>query len=135
MKKVVSVLLCLVMFSSLVSFTGCSSKKNEPASGTRTVVDMSGAKVEVPAQIDKYCVLYSSAISICALLDKNMEHMCMCPTIYNGWTYRLCPGLEDHVIPVNKKTVTAEQIVEVGTQVVFCSSSTNQETIACLKEV
>ena len=69
-------------------------------------------------------LFYSQTI----MLDKNMEHMCMCPTIYGGWTSRLCPGVEDHAVAVNKKTVTAEQIIEVGTQVVFCSSSTNQET-------
>lgn len=134
MKRLISVLLCLVMLLSVVSLVGCSSEGKENASSTRTVVDMSGTEVEIPAQVDKYCVLYSSAISICAMLDKNMEHMCMCPTIYGGWTSRLCPGVEDHVVAVNKKTVTAEQIIEVGTQVVFYSSSTNQETIAALQE-
>lgn len=135
MKKVVSILLCLVLMNGLVSLMGCSSKEKEPNISTRTVIDISGAEIEVPAQIDKYCVLYSSAISICALLDKNMEHMCMCPTIYGGWISRICPGVEDHIIAVNKKTVTAEQIIEAGTQVVFYSSSTNQETIAALQEV
>ena len=134
MKRLISVLLCRVMLLSVISLVGCSSKGKENVSSTRTVVDMSGIEVEIPAQVDKYCVLYSSAISICAMLDKNMEHMCMCPTIYGGWTSRLCPGVEDHVVAVNKKTVTAEQIIEVGTQVVFCSSSTNQETIAALQE-
>lgn len=134
MRRFVAALVCVVMLFSVFSFTGCSSKEKEATSGTRTIVDMSGAEIEVPAQIDKYCVLYSSAISICAMLDQNLEHLCMCPTIYGGWTSRLCPGVEDHVTAVNKKTVTAEQIIEVGTQVVFCSSSTNQETIAALQE-
>lgn len=134
MKRMLSVLVCVVILFGIVALTGCSSKEQETSSGTRTVVDMSGTEIEIPTQIDKYCVLYSSAISICAMLDKNMEHMCMCPTIYGGWTSRLCPGVEDHVVAVNKKTVTAEQIIEVGTQVVFCSSSTNQETISSLQE-
>jgi iron complex transport system substrate-binding protein len=42
--------------------------------------------------------------------------------------------VENHVTAVNKKTVTAEQIIEAGTQVVFYSSSTNQETIIALQE-
>lgn len=132
MKKILSVMLCLVILTGLMSFTGCSSK--ETTLNSRIVVDMTGAEIELPAQIDKYCVLYSSAISICALLDHNMEHMCMCPTIYGGWTSTLCPGVENHVVAVNKKTVTAEQIIEEGSQVVFYSSSTNQETIASLQE-
>lgn len=134
MKRIIAVLLCLVILIGTRSLTGCSSKEESLVPSTRTVVDMSGAEIKVPTQIDKYCVLYSSAISICALLDKNMEHMCMCPTIYGGWTSLLCPDVEDHIIAVNKKTVTAEQSIEAGTQVVFCSSSTNQETIASLQE-
>ena len=134
MKRIISALLCLAMLASVSLFAGCSTAGKENSSSTRTIVDMSGTEIEVPTKIEKYCVLYSSAISICALLDKNMENMCMCPTIYGGWTSRLCPGIEDHVIAVNKKTVTAEQIIEVGTQVVFCSSSTNQETITSLQE-
>lgn len=135
MKRLISVFLCLAMLLGVISLFGCSSREKANISNTRTVIDMSGTEIEIPAQIDKYCVLYSSAISICAMLDKNMEHMCMCPTIYDGWLSRLCPGVEDHAIAVNKKTVTAEQIIEAGTQVVFCSSSTNQETIAALQEV
>ena len=134
MKRIIAVILCFILVMSIATLAGCSTNSTEPISKTKTIVDMSGTEVVVPTQIDKYCVLYSSAISICAMLDKNLEHMCMCPTIYGGWTSRICPGVEDHAIAVNKKTVTAEQIIEVGTQVVFCSSSTNQETIASLQE-
>ena len=133
MKKVIAFLICVAMLFSITTLTGCSSQEN--VADTRTVIDMTGAAIEVPTQIDRYCVLYSSAISICAMLDKNLEHLCMCPTIYGNWTSRLCPGVEDHAVAVNKRTVTAEQIIEVETQVVFYSSSTNQELIASLQEV
>lgn len=134
MKKIVAILICMVMFVTMAVFTGCTSQEKNDASDTRTVVDMSGTEVEIPAKIDRYCVLYSSAISICAMLDKNMEHLCMCPTIYGGWTSRLCPGVEEHAVAVNKKTVTAEQVIEVDSQVVFYSSSTNQELIVSLQQ-
>ncbi len=134
MKKFLSIFLCAVVILSTMILVGCNSTQSENQSSTRKVVDMTGNEIEVPSQIDRYCVLYSSAISICAMLDKNMEHLCMCPTIYGGWTSRLCPGVEDHAIAVNKKTVTAEQIIEVDSQVVFYSSSTNQELIATLQE-
>lgn len=133
MKKSIASFISLVMMLGVFSLFGCSSTENY-ASEQRMIIDVTGAEIEVPNQIDKYCVLYSSAMSICAMLDQNLEHLCMCPTIYGGWISRLCPGVEDHVTTVDKKTVTAEQIIEVGTQVVFCSSSTNQETIAALQE-
>ena len=53
MKRLISVLLCLVMLFCVVSLMGCSSKDKENVASTRTVIDMSGAEVEIPAQIDK----------------------------------------------------------------------------------
>jgi iron complex transport system substrate-binding protein len=134
MKRYIAAFVCVVMLFGVLSLTGCSSTGTKDTTETRTITDMAGAEIEVPVQIGKYCVLYSSVLSICAMLDQDLEHMCMCPTIYGGWTSRICPWVEDHVTTVNKKTVTAEQIIEVGTQVVFYSSSTNQETISALQE-
>lgn len=43
MKRLISVMLCLVMLLGMFSLAGCLSKDKEVVSSTRTFVDMSGA--------------------------------------------------------------------------------------------
>lgn len=133
MKKIISLVLgVVILLATVLTFASCSS---EPANQLteRNIVDMSGSSITIPEQIDKYCVLYSTAVSMCGMLDQGLHHMCMCPTLYANWTYRLFPDLKDRVIVVDKKSVTAEQILESESQVVFYASSTNADLIETLK--
>lgn len=134
MKRIVIVFICIAMLFSVFALPGCTPQEKGSITNTKTVIDVTGSEIIVPEVIERYCVLYSSAMSICAMLDKDLEHLCMCPTIYGGWTFRLCPGVENHVVAVNKRTVTAEQVIEVNAQVVFYNTSTNPELIASLQD-
>lgn len=133
MKKVIPVLLCAVLLVSMFTFAGCADTV-PPEDTTRTVVDMKGKTVELPATIDNYCVLYSSAVGLCGLLDEGYAHVSILPNlwIFEEWVYKLFPNLPEQAITVNKKSVTAEQIVEEGAQVVFWSNQ-SEELIEALE--
>lgn len=133
MKKAISVLLCAVLLVSMLALAGCAD--NVQQEGTvRTVVDMKGKTVELPASVDNYCVLYSSAVGLCGLLDEGYAHVSILPNlwIYQDWVYKLFPNLPEQAITVNKKSVTAEQIIEEGAQVVFWSNQ-SEELIEALE--
>ena len=135
MKRIVTILICIVSLFSLVALTGCSSSTLQESASPRTVTDMQGKEIFIPDTIDKYCILYSSAVPMCGMLDEGLAHMVMCPTLYADWTYRLFPDLDDHAITVDKRSVTAEQIIESGAQIVFWSSSTHAELVESLESL
>lgn len=124
MKKIVSVMLCAILLLGMLS--GCAGK-TEPEqndAAPRTVVDMTGKTVTLPETVDNYCVLYSSAVGVCGLLDEGYAHVSILPNlwIFQDWVYRLFPNLPEQAITVNKRSVTAEQIIQEGAQVVFWSN-------------
>ena len=133
MKKKISLLLSLVMvLTMLFSVAGCSNQKKEQETGTRTVIDMSGKEIEVPNTVDSYCVLYASTINVCAMLDKDCAHMDGLVKGWMDWTYRLYPNLEKQAVIFDKNAVTAEEIIETGTQVVFWANSGHEALIDAL---
>jgi len=135
MKKIVSVVLCIAMVLSLLSLVACSNNTGTKEPEKRTVVDMLGKEVEIPAVVENYSVLYSSAVPICGMLDKNFAHMYICPKGYAEWTGRIFPEVYSHATIVDKKAVTAEEIIESGAQVVFWSQSYNEEVVSALEKV
>lgn len=134
MKRWVMLLLCVVMAVGMLLMSGCADTQDE-AGGQRTVVDIKGKEVAIPQEVERYCILYSSAFPMCGMLDEGLEHMVMCPTLYADWAYRLFPDIDEHAVVVDKRSVTAEQIVESGAQVVFWSSSSHEELIASLEQL
>ena len=135
MKKIISVILCLIMILSIACLSACSDNDTTREPETRKVVDMLGKEVEIPATVDNYSVLYSSAVPICGMLDKNFEHMNICPKGYAEWMGRIFPEVYTHAKIVDKKAVTAEEIIESGAQVVFWSQSYNEEVVEALEKV
>lgn len=135
MKKIISLFLSIVMiFTLVVSITGCSNNKGIKEAETRKVIDMSGTEVEVPAVVDSYCVLYASAINVCAMLDEGCAHMDGMVKGWMDWTYRLFPNLKEKTKIFDKNSVTAEEIIQTGTQVVFWSNSTHEGLIEPLTQ-
>lgn len=132
MKKVL--LICLSLLMTIALLTGCGTgSKNEDT--CRTVVDMKGKTVDLPETIDSYCVLYSSAVPMCAMLDKDAEHMVMYPvsSYFEYWYGMMFDGVNDHAVQVDKKSVTAEQILESGAQVVFWNRASHEELVESLE--
>lgn len=107
----------------------------EQEAGTRTVVDMKGKTVVLPETIDSYSVLYSSAVPICAMMDEDLQHMVMYPVsnYFEYWYTLMFEGINDHALQVDKKNVTAEQILESGAQVVFWNRASHEDLIATLE--
>lgn len=134
MRKFVSIILCVSMLFCIVALSGCSASTSEELQ-QRAVVDMLDKTIELPKIVEKYCILYSSAVPMCGMLDDGFAHMCICPTLYADWTYELFPDLDEHAITVDKKSVTAEQIINEGAQVVFWSSSTHIELVQTLERL
>ena len=130
-KRYIAALLLVLL---LLPLSGCVSKPVEQENPTRTVVDMTGKTVELPETVDNYCVLYSSAVGLCGLLDEGYAHVSILPNlwIFEEWVYKLFPQLPQQAITVNKRTVTAEQIIEKGAQVVFWSNQ-SEELIQALE--
>ena len=132
--RIMAVFLCLlVLFSGISS---CKSNPKEDISQTRTVVDMKGKMVELPNVIESYCVLYSSAVPMCAMVDKDLEHLVMYPisNYFEYWYGEMFEGINNHAVQVDKKNVTAEQILESGAQVVFWNRPAHEELVASLEE-
>lgn len=133
-RKVLLVGLCILMLLGVLA--GCATTPKEENSSTRTVVDMKGKTVELPDTIESYCVLYSSAVPMCAMADNDLEHMVMYPVsnYFEYWYGEMFEGINDHAIQVDKKNVTAEQILESGAQVVFWNRPAHEELVASLEE-
>lgn len=131
MKKYLSLALSIVMILSMILLaTSCNNNHvAENDTTTRTVVDMSGKEIEIPNTIDRYCVLYASAINVCAMLDENCAHMNGLVKGWMDWTYRIYPELENKAQIFDKNNVTAEEIIASGAQVVFWSNSAHESLI------
>lgn len=136
MNVVKKIVLVFLSVSLLIGISGCKSEIAEDGNETRTVVDMKGKSVELPNVIESYCVLYSSAVPMCAMVDKDLEHMVMYPisNYFEYWYNEMFEGVNDHAIQVDKKNVTAEQILESGAQVVFWNRPAHEELVAALEE-
>ena len=137
MKKILALTLCLVLALSMVALSGCSDKTNVTTDEVRTVVDMKGNTIQLPEKVTKYTTVYSSSVPMLAMLDKDMEHCVMYPKSgwFEYWEFEAFENIEDHAVRVNKREVTAEQIIESGTEVFFWSSGSHQELVDSLSEM
>lgn len=136
MKKILSIILCIISVFMMLAFAGCSNESEETV-GPRTVVDMRGETIVIPDNATKYCTVYSSSVPMLALLDKNLEHCVMYPKSgwFEYWEFELFEGIEDHAVRVNKREVTAEQIIESGVEIFFWSSTSHQEIVETLSKM
>lgn len=133
MKKVLLILMCVLLVGGM--FAGCAGKQTDDNPAERTVVDMQGKTAKLPETIESYCVLYSSAVPMCAMMDEDLKHMVMYPisNYFEYWYYEMFDGIKDHAVQVDKKNVTAEEILESGAQVVFWNRPAHEELVASLE--
>ena len=131
MKKRLFVVLFVLFVIGIISCAVFADESGNP----RTVVDMKGKTVELPETIDSYAVLYSSAVPFCAMMDENLAHMVIYPVsnYFEYWYTLMFEGINDHALQVDKKNVTAEQILESGAQVVFWNRPAHEELVASLE--
>lgn len=135
MKKNVVIFFCIMSIFLLLAMSGCTSEGEH--NQYRTVVDMKGNTIVLPEKVTKYSTVYSSSVPMIAMLDEDMEHCVMYPKSgwFEYWEFKILEGIEEHTVRVNKREVTAEQIVESGTEVFFWSSASHQELVNSLTEM
>jgi len=119
MKKIFSVVaLIALLLSSFCTFTACApdDEETEP----RTVVDMTGRTITLPDEVDSYIDLWYSHAPIMAMLDQSgaMKGCGFDPeSDMSYWFYEICPFAEGCV--VTEESMSAEEIIEMGVDVVF----------------
>ena len=135
MKKILKLFICIFSMLSLLTVVGCSHNKNENTK--RTVVDMQGNTISLPGKVTKYSTVYSSSVPMIAMLDKDLEKCVMYPksSWFEYWEFEMFEGVEEHSVRVNKREVTAEQIVESGTEVFFWNKASHKELVDSLTDM
>lgn len=134
MRRIVCFLLML-MLCMLSLLTGCTQSSNTSLAenGTRTVVDMSGNTVAVPASIKKYAVTWTAVTDIVAMFD-GCKHMVGYPvtTASYPWFFEVYP--EAKSLPTfPKENVSVESVIETGAQVVFLKAADDKNLVTQLK--
>ncbi len=129
MKKVFSAALVAAILCSCFVFAACSSEgtTNESNSAGKTVIDMTGREVQVPAQAERYVVLWTSFTSVTAMLD-DCKSLAGVPQIGGSsyaWFYEIYPEAAD--IAAASESMSVEEIVALNADVVFWQNPRNQE--------
>ena len=114
--KLCALVLALILAVSSLSGCGSSNVKEE----TRTIVDVMGAEVEIPTEVDEVINLYSFG---CQLmfglgLEDYLSGISL-DTIETEWIELMCPELKD--IPAYSDEVSAEALLAAEPDIVFCA--------------
>lgn len=122
--------------SSASVASGSGSASSASAASVRTVVDQAGETIEITGPIESYAVLTTGQMNVCALLDLHLEHLVGAAAggvTLSATYHHFFPDLETHAKYYDKGSVTAEEILETGCQVMFWSSAKHEELIKALK--
>lgn len=119
MKKSVSLLLIIITLCTI--FTACAKNDTiiNDSPKIRTVIDMSGNKVNIPDVVDNYALVFAGDFDIAAMLD-GCEHMSAFPetVLKYKWVKKAYPQLNER-IKLPRRNISVETIVESGAQVVI----------------
>ena len=134
MKKILAAILCITSLLTMLVMTACTADNGKAG---RTVIDMQGNTIVLPEKVEKYTTVYSSAVPMLAMLDEDMAHCVMYPksSWFEYWEFAMFDGIADHAQRVNKREVTAEQIIASGTEVFFWNKASHQELVNSLTAV
>ena len=116
MKELIKIFMGVMLLCALA---GCGRLTNNALVETRTVIDLDGNEIVVPAKIDNYAVAWSGDLDILAMLD-NCEHISAFPeqSLKFPMLLQFYPQLQN-CIPLPKINASSESILESGAQVVF----------------
>ena len=135
--RLVKKYLALIMILALVlGLCACSNtaKQDENSSEVRTVTDMSGTEVKLPATVDKYAVAWAGITDIVAMYD-GVNHLVAYPeksTSFSMYT-NMYPDLKDKIC-LPGEGISAEAVLESGAQVVFLKGSDDESLVNKLRE-
>ena len=119
MKKMLALLLSVMM--TLTLFTACTAKNEAPA--TRTVVDMSGTEVTIPAQVNTYVESWFAHNAVDLMLNKAEGMLVTCVNKNSQpWMYIVCPNFYKAVSTNFSADMNLEEIIAAKPDVVFGSN-------------
>lgn len=116
------------------SSEGAEEDSDAAAGGMRTVVDMQGNEVEVPAIITNCFDAYPVNVGIMALLGATEAQPYILPRIKSDnweWLRELDPSLNDKQTIGDDATASAEEVLTINPEVVVIS---NKDTAATYRE-
>lgn len=134
-KKNSCLVLAILMLCLVVPLSSCSKEdgENEP----RTVVDMKGTTVSIPAKVERYIVLWKSYTGVMAMLDGGEglvgADYQVSSKADGQWLAELCPATSD--LTVVTEAITVEEVLELNVDVVFWQSSACNDLAADLINV
>lgn len=116
--------LLLVVAIACSSLTGCSFAGKEEE--TRTIVDITGAEVEIPVEVDEVVNLFSFGCQMMTGLGLEDYLVGISDaTFETPWLEVMCPSAKD--IPMYSDEVSAEALLAVNPDIVFCSDPEQAE--------
>ena len=119
MKKMLALLLSVMM--TLTLFTACTAKNEAPAA--RTVVDMSGTEVTIPAQVNTYVESWFAHNAVDLMLNKAEGMLVTCVNKNSQpWMYIVCPNFYKAVSTNFSADMNLEEIIAAKPDVVFGSN-------------
>ena len=119
MKKMLALLLSVMM--TLTLFTACTAKNEAPA--TRTVVDMSGTEVTIPAEVNTYVESWFAHNAVDLMLNKAEGMLVTCVNKNSQpWMYIVCPNFYKAVSTNFSADMNLEEIIAAKPDVVFGSN-------------
>lgn len=133
-KRLICVVLALACLLSLAACSNNGASNTKPNEETRTVVDMAGRTVTVPAKVDSYIDIWYSHQALIAMLDQCESMTATSYTrdnSFNAWFFELYPDVPSEDI----EHMNAEQIAEAGIDVVFMQYSQYQDLAAQLDQL
>lgn len=124
MKKMLALLLSVMM--TLTLFTACTAKNEAPA--TRTVVDMSGTEVTIPAEVNTYVESWFAHNAVDLMLNKAEGMLVTCVNKNSQpWMYIVCPNFYKAVSTNFSADMNLEEIIAAKPDVVFGSNEKYRE--------
>ncbi len=116
--------LILALCISITSLAGCSF--TDPKGETRTVVDITGAEVEIPVEVDEVVNLFSFGCQM--MIGLGLEDYLVGisdATFETPWLELMCPSAKE--IPMYSDEVSAEALLAVNPDIVFCADPEQAE--------
>ena len=116
--------LLLTMIIAMSSLAGCSFTNQKEQ--TRRIVDITGAEVEIPAEVDEVVNLFSFGCQLMVGLGLGDYLIGISnATFETQWLELMYPASKD--IPMYSDEVSAEALLTVNPDIVFCSDPEQAE--------
>ncbi len=126
MKKslIAVILIAVIAIASASAVVYSLNGTQGPSSATKTVIDSTGASVEVPTNVKRVVALRSGIIEMLCILGQEdkivgVDEQTTVGTGYGAFNVQLCPELKNMTAPISGKSVNVESVIALQPDVVF----------------